>query len=462
MAGEGFLPMLHSYNQFKRPGGVFGMPKVNSDFDLAEAASVAESLKHSDLQRQKELMQFQQQMQAQAEQRAMMNEALQRNERTVFGPNKQRIVQQAPLTSMQQKFRQEEITDTANKAALARVQAQEGGRLQTALATGRLRNEGLQSTALAAAERAEADRVSRELIASGRDKSAAERAKLSRESAEKIAETSRNSVQVMIGPDGKPHAIASNPREGTAKELTIDGQPVGDVYNPGTRPKPTLNPSQQKGVDLAQDALDEISNHLLKDDDSLTDKASWGTGGSAWTGWIPGTPGRSGQASLKKVASEQVLNLIGHLKSQSRTGATGMGNMSDRDMGVLQSAATKLNDPYLDEETIRVELVKIRNVLRNAVKIPEAPQNQSRFTPAGPATGPGTSKLGQYAYTAGPNESASVPSYDRPGRANLPITGGTPAPNASQVLTPDVVDFLRKQRIGPTIEPSAPIWQGGR
>lgn len=461
MADEGFLPMLHSYNQFKRPNGVFGMPRINREDSLREAAGVAEELKREDFNRQKELMQFQQQMQAQAEQRAMMNQALQRNERTVFGPNKQRIVQQAPLTSMQQKFRQEEIADTANKAALARVQAQEGGRLNTALATGKLRNEGLQSTALAAAERAEQDRASRELIASGRDKSAAERARLSRESAEKIAETSRNSVQVMIGPDGQPHAIASNPREGTAKELTIDGQPVGDVYNPGTRPKAALNPTQQKGIDLASDALGEIDTYLLKPDDSLTDEAAWATGGTAWTGYLPASKGRTGQAALNRVAAERILNVINHMKSQSKTGATGMGNMSNDDRKVLEHAATKIKDPWLDQEVIRAELVKVRNVLRKTTMIdnPSQPQDQSRFTPAGP----GVSKLQDYAYTAGPNESASVPSYDQPGRANLPITSGTPAPpKASQVLTPDVVDFLRKQRTGSTVEPSAPIWQGGR
>lgn len=419
----------------------FGMPDISSSSvnDMFQTAGLATSLKNDDLHRQKELLRFKKSLEDQVSAQEQMEMAKQAINRGPGATNpRKHITVYAPPTQMQRQFREEEEDARNNKFRIAQYQAQNEGRLNTALATGRLRNEGLGLTAQAAAERAEADRTSRESVASGNRDAANKRAEEARRSAEKIAETSRNSVQVMIGPDGQPHAIASNPKEGTATRLTIDGQPVGDVYNPGTRPKPTLNPGQQKGVDLAQDALDEISNHLLKEDDSLTDKAMWGTGGSAWSGWIPGTQGRSGQASLKKVASEQVLNLIGHLKSQSRTGATGMGNMSDKDMAILNSAASKLSDPWLDEETIRVELVKIRNVLRNTVKMDNPTQPQSRSAPTG-----GTSKLSQYAFTAGPNETASVPSYDQPGRANLPIMNQGMAP-ANQPLRPDAAEFLRR------------------
>lgn len=426
---ENFLSMLHSYNQFKRPSGVFGMPSVNRDDGLGEAYEIANQLKNEDLRRQQELMNFQNRLQIQAEQRAAQNEALKRNERTVFGPvNKQRIVQQAPPTQMQQQFRQDELLKDQRAQAEKLALLQGDQRLQQALAVGKLN-----------AERYGLDRESRESIAEGNRTAQNLRAEADRKSREEIAETSRNSVQVMIGPDGKPHAIATNPRDATARALTIDGQPVGDIYNPGTRPKGVVAPEQQKGIDLAADALGEIDSYLLNPDDSLKDEAKWAYGGTAWSRYIPGSPGMTGGAAADRVAAERILNVINHMKSQSRTGATGMGNMSNDDRKVLENAATKLKNPWLDQEVIRKELVKIRAILRKVTKLDDAVsqpgRTQSSFVPDPEAA----AKLQHYSTTAGPNETASV--Y-QPTRGALPITNRGPA-TAPGTLTPQAQESLR-------------------
>src|SRR5215204_1266780 len=135
--------MLRANNVFGR--NAFGKPRTDdssvSDM-LAEAASVANSMKMQDMARDKEMMTFQDRMAAQAEARDYHNQQLRESERTVFGPKKQKIIQYAPPTQMQQKFRQDEVAEKGNKFKMGQIHAEEGGKLATAMATGRLREEG--------------------------------------------------------------------------------------------------------------------------------------------------------------------------------------------------------------------------------------------------------------------------------------------------------------------------------
>lgn len=445
---EGFHGMLSSRGAL----GGYGPPRIGRGDPIGEAHSIAEDMKNEDMRRQMELMRFQQQMRIQDENRARHNAAMDRNAIDITGrkANKNYVTQYAPLTSMQQQFRQDELMKKQQDQATKLAEMNANARLKQALATGQL-----------TADTAAANRTSRELIAEGNRTAQNERADADRTSREKIAETSRNTVQVMIGPDGKPHAIATNPRDATARELMLGDQPVGDIYNPGTRPKGVLKPEQQKGMDLASDMLDEINNNLLNVDDTLTDKAKWATGGTAWSQWIPTSQGRAGGASLNKVAAEKVLNLIGHLKSQSRTGATGMGNMSDKDMKILTDAATILKDPWLDEETIRKELVKVRNVLRATVKIEDGVSQPGRTQPRQSSFQPdpnAAANIARYGGTAGPAETASV--Y-QPNTGRLPITGNGPA-TAAPVLRPNAQEALSilNRNKPQAVDTGVPVWQG--
>lgn len=79
-------------------------------------------------------------------------------------------------------------------------------------------------------------------------------------------------------------------------------------------------------------------------------------------GFIPGQNATDAYAALQQVMGRQVLDLIGQMKEQSRTGATGFGALSTRELDVLQSAATKLTN-RLSHEGALEELMSIRNAL---------------------------------------------------------------------------------------------------
>ena len=118
----------------------------------------------------------------------------------------------------------------------------------------------------------------------------------------------------------------------------------------------------------SKDSLALLNQLLDPKTDKLTSEAEWATGGSAWTGSIPlPTAAYAGASKLEQLASKQVLDLIQEMKANSKTGATGMGNMSNRDLGVLQNASTLLSKRGLPEETIREQLLLVRDVLNRNI-----------------------------------------------------------------------------------------------
>lgn len=376
-----YLGMLNSQGIFRRPG-TLGMPNIGDVDGFDEAMSAANEMKHNDMNRQREMMRFQEAMRVREEQRAMMNEALHRNERSVFGPvNKQRIVQQAPLTSMQQKFRQDEVAETGNKFKLGQIRAEEAGKLSTALAAGKQRDEGDMARLTAelnsrekegAASRASAEKVAADELAARTKEAETERSFKSKEATAARTDKGWSTVNMTDPNDPtKQIAVRVNNATGETKPLQLDNKTVGGISKPGTKPLfPGADPKMESIRNLTQSALDEL-DQLMTPDGKLQPHTATATGKSRIPGMLANKVGMGsftpestkGSTGINALKSKLVLDLIGQMKAQSKTGATGFGNMSNKDLAVLERAASKLNED-LDDDTFAAELNRIRDKLR--------------------------------------------------------------------------------------------------
>ena len=84
--------------------------------------------------------------------------------------------------------------------------------------------------------------------------------------------------------------------------------------------------------------------------------------GGALLSMIPGSPEANARASLNRLKSQMVVDLIKEMKGQSQTGATGFGQLNLKELETLQQAASKL-DPNQSEEVFAQELGRIRDKL---------------------------------------------------------------------------------------------------
>ena len=85
--------------------------------------------------------------------------------------------------------------------------------------------------------------------------------------------------------------------------------------------------------DSAQDTLNTIS------------EVEKGMGNFGLTGQLPSIPGTSRttwESNINKLLSGKIINLMTEMKQASKTGATGFGQLSNKELGVLQEASTAL------------------------------------------------------------------------------------------------------------------------
>lgn len=123
--------------------------------------------------------------------------------------------------------------------------------------------------------------------------------------------------------------------------------------------------NRKAGIDKANESLSVLSD-LMDDKGNLTPEGARAVGLSSIGNFIPTTKGYSGSLKIAKLRNEQVLNLIKELKEQSRTGATGMGNMSNKDLGVIEKAASLLNTG-LDEDEFKKQLGIVKTELQDII-----------------------------------------------------------------------------------------------
>jgi len=115
------------------------------------------------------------------------------------------------------------------------------------------------------------------------------------------------------------------------------------------------------------DAIDEI----LDADGNLKPGVSAAVGGSRYTGiqMVKGTDAYNAQAAIDRVRARLVTDLMAELKAQSRTGATGFGQLNLQELKIIQDSAAKL-DPGQSEAVFAAELKKIRDRLELILKEP--------------------------------------------------------------------------------------------
>jgi hypothetical protein len=99
-------------------------------------------------------------------------------------------------------------------------------------------------------------------------------------------------------------------------------------------------------------------------------------------GLMPGKDATDANAALQQVMGQQIIDLIAEMKSQSQTGATGFGQMTIRELDVLQSAATQLTRRLSHEGALK-ELLKIRSALLKVIAEPQSQGTAAAGSPAG-------------------------------------------------------------------------------
>lgn len=324
MARPGF------YDMIRRPLGAprgddespWGMPDISGDDGFHQAFAAADEMKNRDLMRQKELMTFRQQMQQRAEAPLRMQEMIERG-RQLNPANKNYVVKYGGPVQMKPSTVEADNAANDEKAAKLNEEFAAINLKRDELRAGRESNERVANRRIdAAAAENENNRAFRSKEAEAQRKFQGQQGDLNRENARVVA------------------GIRTPNKADNSKT-------VQDI---GAR---------------AQEALDELKN-VLDDKGNLTSKGHAATGKSSFLKYLPGTKARSGDASIKRVGAQQVLNVIAELKAQSRTGATGFGNMSNKDLATLENAAHKL-DTLQDDEEVAAELRRIRDGMQKIV-----------------------------------------------------------------------------------------------
>lgn len=122
--------------------------------------------------------------------------------------------------------------------------------------------------------------------------------------------------------------------------------------------------------DKAQSTLDLMDQLLDNKTGELTEEAARAVGLSAVGNILPTSKGYAGNIKIGRLKNEQILDLIGEMKAQSKTGATGFGAMNLKELGVLEKAASML-DTGLDEPTFKAELKRIKQKLQQVLEDPK-------------------------------------------------------------------------------------------
>lgn len=201
--------------------------------------------------------------------------------------------------------------------------------------------EQARTDTLGAREQARLDR-----IAAARQ-AAIDRSELAGQNAESRAEIAR------IAASGRG-ANADLQREilqgkiDAAKEKETDKQKTAD----------TARNAALASIDDTAGALDE----LIDANGQLKPGVSGATGIDAIRSYIPGTSAADAKARIDRLQSRLTIDLLGEMKRQSRTGASGFGALSEKELGVLQNAAARLGQSQSDE-SFRQALVDVRKQL---------------------------------------------------------------------------------------------------
>jgi hypothetical protein len=222
--------------------------------------------------------------------------------------------------------------------------ARGGTRYLTAKAAQEAREAQAEAARAAAKERADADRASREALT--RDGNAT-RAAIAQQGAASRAQAAAE----------KREAAAAKEAEKKAEKDAEQARKRQAVVYGATQTLETLD-------ELLRPVTDDEGN--VKDYE-LAPGVSGVVGATLGTRWIPGTQAANAEAAIQRLNARLVVDLIAEMKSQSRTGATGFGALSERELRILEGAAAKLSTNQSDE-SFRQELKRVRDMVERIVQ----------------------------------------------------------------------------------------------
>jgi hypothetical protein len=140
-------------------------------------------------------------------------------------------------------------------------------------------------------------------------------------------------------------------------------------------------------LQLADDMTDVIDDLLDPATGQLTPGASAIVGGRIpFASQVPASKAADAKAALDRLTGTLVIELMAEMKAQSRTGATGFGQLSERELAVLLQAATKLSNRNMSEGAFAAELKRIRDKM-GLVYQNDQPSRKPKNTTDGPTVG---------------------------------------------------------------------------
>lgn len=188
-----------------------------------------------------------------------------------------------------------------------------------------------------------------------------------------------------IMPGGVVLPTEAPPEGGAPPEAAVEQQPqiLGQAYKMGVQPPPAEMGAIRA---MAQETLDLLEKEIF--DSSSLDKTdangkpippklrpevdeTVGSSRLRFGRWNPTSDAAGGEAVMKTFHDRLVLDLIGKMKSQSKTGATGFGQLTGPELTLLINASSKLSNWYLNEDKYLIpELMKIRDRLKKVMLPP--------------------------------------------------------------------------------------------
>ena len=127
-----------------------------------------------------------------------------------------------------------------------------------------------------------------------------------------------------------------------------------------------LKATQRNAVkEKAQRTLDELDQIIDPVTGKLGQRGQAAVGADRFVKYLPWpTKSYEGNKSIERIKNLLTLDLMGEMKAQSRTGATGFGNMALREFGALEAAASKM-DSKLGEENFEEQAKVVRKHLND-------------------------------------------------------------------------------------------------
>lgn len=108
-----------------------------------------------------------------------------------------------------------------------------------------------------------------------------------------------------------------------------------------------------------------------------------------------GTNSATATAHINELKANQLIELIGEMKAQSRTGATGFGALNLKELGLLEAAATGL-DPNKDEGAFETSIKEVASRLRKILEKAKDEEVEETRTPRSKSGATPSDKLDYY------------------------------------------------------------------